>query len=268
MAVDLDGDRREARIRQAAVLAEAELRALYATRIGWVDACHWSKRHRRVEARQQERFGALVLDDRIWRDVPTEAVQAALMEGLRDLGLGALNWTKAALLLRARVAVSGVRDVSDEALLAALEEWVATFLVKERNAADLARFDPTEALRAWLGYAALQEVDRLAPAAWTSPLGRSIPIDYSGEAPEVALRLQEVFGTTAHPVIGPDRRPLKMVLLSPAGRPVQVTTDLPGFWDGSYAEVRKEMRARYPRHPWPDDPRSADPTLRAKPRGQ
>ena len=268
VAVDLDGDRREARIRQAAVLAEAELRALYATRIGWVDACHWSKRHRRVEARQQERFGALVLDDRIWRDVPTEAVQAALMEGLRDLGLGALNWTKAALLLRARVAVSGVRDVSDEALLAALEEWVATFLVKERNAADLARFDPTEALRAWLGYAALQEVDRLAPAAWTSPLGRSIPIDYSGEAPEVALRLQEVFGTTAHPVIGPDRRPLKMVLLSPAGRPVQVTTDLPGFWDGSYAEVRKEMRARYPRHPWPDDPRSADPTLRAKPRGQ
>jgi ATP-dependent helicase HrpB len=268
VAVDLDGDRREARVRQAAVLAEAELRALYATRIGWVDACHWSKRHRRVEARQQERFGALVLDDRIWRDVPTEAVQAALMEGLRDLGLGALNWTKAALLLRARVAVSGVRDVSDEALLAALEEWAAPFLVKERTAADLARFDPTEALRAFLGYAALQEVDHLAPAVWTSPLGRSIPIDYSGEVPEVALRLQEVFGTTAHPVIGPDRLPLKMVLLSPAGRPVQVTTDLPGFWDGSYAEVRKEMRARYPRHPWPEDPRSADPTLRAKPRGQ
>jgi ATP-dependent helicase HrpB len=158
--------------------------------------------------------------------------------------------------------------MSDASLLAALEDWAAPFLAKERSAADLARFDPTEALRAWLGYPALQEVERLAPAAWESPLGRSVAIDYSGEVPEVALRLQEVFSTTVHPVIGPDRVPLKMVLLSPAGRPVQVTTDLPGFWDGSYADVRKDMRARYPKHPWPDDPRSADPTLRAKPRGR
>ncbi|MHA7887112.1 ATP-dependent helicase HrpB [Roseicyclus sp.] len=268
VAVDLDGDRREARVRQAAAITEGELRALYGDRIAWVDACHWSKRHRRVEARQQERLGALVLDDRIWRDAPAEALQAALLEGIRDLGLEALNWSKSARLLRARVAVSGVADVSDAALLAALEDWAAPFLAKERSAADLARFDPTEALRAWLGYAALQEVERLAPAAWESPLGRSVAIDYSGEVPEVALRLQEVFGTTVHPVTGPDRVPLKMVLLSPAGRPVQVTTDLPGFWDGSYAEVRKEMRARYPRHPWPEDPRSADPTLRAKPRGR
>ncbi|MBF9058958.1 ATP-dependent helicase HrpB [Rhodobacterales bacterium HKCCSP123] len=268
VAVDLDGDRREARVRQAAALSEAELRALYGDRIGWVDACHWSKRHRRVEARQQERFGSLVLDDRIWRDAPAEAMTAALMEGIRDLGLEALNWTKSARLLRARVAVSGVADVSDEALLAALEDWAAPFLVKERSAADLARFDPIEALRTWLGHAALQEVERLAPAAWDSPLGRSIAIDYAGEVPEVALRLQEVFGTTVHPVVGPDRVPLKMVLLSPAGRPVQVTTDLPGFWDGTYADVRKEMRARYPKHPWPEDPRTADPTLRAKPRGR
>ncbi|WP_338272297.1 ATP-dependent helicase HrpB [Roseicyclus marinus] len=267
VATDLDGDRREARVRQAVALSEAELRALYADRIAWVDHCHWSKRHRRVEARQQERFGALVLEDRAWRDAPPEAVIAALIEGVRDLGLSALDWSEKARLLRARIAVSGVADVSDEALLAALEEWLAPWLTRERSAADLGRFDPTEALRLWLGHPAMAEVDRLAPATWESPLGRAIPIDYSGEVPEVALRLQEVFGTKVHPVVGPDRMPLKMVLLSPASRPVQVTNDLPGFWDGSYAEVRKEMRARYPRHPWPEDPRAAEATLRAKPRG-
>jgi ATP-dependent helicase HrpB len=268
VATDLDGDRREARVRQAVALSEAELRALYGERIHWVDHCGWSKRHRRVEARQQERFGALLLDDRPWRDAPAEAVKAALLDGIRDLGLAALNWTPRARLLRARIAVSEVADVSDAALLAALEEWLSPWLTTERSAADLGRFDPAEALGAWLGHATLQEVDRLAPAAWISPLGRSIAIDYAGEVPEVALRLQEVFGTTTHPRIGPERVPLKMVLLSPAGRPVQVTTDLPGFWDGSYADVRKDMRARYPRHPWPEDPRSADPTLRAKPRGR
>lgn len=268
VATDLDGDRREARIRQAAPLSEADLRALYPDRIRWHDTCHWSKRHRRVEARQQERFGALVLDDRIWRDAPPEALTAALLDGIRDLGLDALDWTPRARLLRARVGVSGVAEMSDAALLAALEDWAAPFLAGVRSAADLARFEPTEALQAWLGHAALQEVDRLAPPTWRSPLGRAIPIDYSGATPEVALRLQEVFGTAEHPRVGPGREPLKMVLLSPAGRPVQVTTDLPGFWDGSYAEVRKEMRARYPRHPWPEDPRAADPTLRAKPRGR
>jgi len=268
VATDLDGDRREAKIRQALPITEGELRDLYADRIAWVDHCAWSKRHRRVEARQQERFGALVLDDRAWREAPAEAVTAALLDGIRDLGLGALNWTPKARLLRARIAISGVADMSDAALLDRLEDWAAPWLTTERSAADLGRFDPSNALTLWVGHAAMAEVDRLAPPAWQSPLGRSVPIDYAGEAPEVALRLQEVFGTTDHPRIGPDRVPLKMVLLSPAGRPVQVTTDLPGFWDGSYADVRKDMRAQYPRHPWPEDPRHADPTLRAKPRGR
>ncbi len=190
------------------------------------------------------------------------------MEGIRDLGIGTLNWSDRARLLRARIRVAGVADVSDAALLAGLEDWALPWLGTERSAADLGRFDPAGPLETWLGRDAMAEVNRLAPPAWQSPLGRSIAIDYSGDVPEVALRLQEVFGTTVHPVVGPDRVPLKMVLLSPAGRPVQVTTDVPGFWDGSYADVRKEMRARYPRHPWPDDPRGADPTLRAKPRGR
>ena len=268
VATDLDGDPREARIRQAVALDEADLRAIYGAQIAWQDQCQWSKRNRRVEARQQECFGALVLAERLWRDAPPTAMTAALIEGIRDLGLDALGWGPRARLLRARIAVSGLADVSDAALLARLDDWAAPHLSGLRSDADLARFDPHDALVAWLGPAAMHTLDRLAPATWQSPLGRAIPIDYAGTQPEVALRLQEVFGTTQHPRIGPDRVALKMILLSPAGQPLQVTTDLPGFWDGSYADVRKDMRARYPRHPWPEDPRAADPTLRAKPRGR
>ena len=266
VATDLDGNPREARIRAAVEVSEADIRALYAERIEWVDQCAWSKRARRVEARQQERLGALVLEDRVWRDATPEAVAEAVLDGVRDLGLEALGWTKRARLLRARVAFSDVLDVSDTALLDGLRDWALPFMDGMRTAADLGRFDPAPALEAWLGWERMQEVARLAPERWTSPLGRGVAIDYSGDVPEVAVRLQEVFGTREHPRVGPARLPLKMVLLSPAQRPVQVTTDLPGFWDGSYADVRKEMRAAYPKHPWPEDPREADPTLRAKPR--
>jgi ATP-dependent helicase HrpB len=136
-----------------------------------------------------------------------------------------------------------------------------------RDAAGFGRFDPEPALRAWLGWDAMAEVDRLAPAHWETPLGRRLAIDYGGESPEISVRLQEVLGETRHPVIGPERIPVRLVLLSPAQRPIQVTTDLPGFWAGSYAEVRKDMRAQYPRHPWPENPAEADPTLRSKRRG-
>jgi ATP-dependent helicase HrpB len=266
VATDLDGDRREARIRQAATLTEAELRAVHGNAIAWHETCRWSKRDRRVEARRQERFGALVLEDRAWKGAPDDAMRDALIDGIRDLGLDALGWTKRARLLRARVRFAGVADVSDTALLAALTEWAGPFLDGLRDAEGLARFDPFDALAAWIGWDAMAEVDRLAPQAWGTPLGRKLSIDYSGDAPEVAVRLQELFGVTHHPTVGRDRLPVRLVLLSPAQRPVQVTTDLPGFWDGSYADVRKDMRANYPRHPWPEDPRAAEATLRAKPR--
>jgi ATP-dependent helicase HrpB len=266
VATDLDGNPREARIRQAVAMSEGELRGLYADRIHWVQRCDWSRRDRRVMAREQEVFGALVLQDRPWQDAPPEAMTDALLTGIRDLGLEVLNWTKSARLLRARLKASGLVDVSDAALLDGLEDWLAPVLTRETSAEDLKRLDPTEALGSLLDWPGQQELDRLAPAHWITPLGRKAAIDYSGDTPEVALRLQEVFGTTRHPTIGRDRQPLRMVLLSPAGRPVQTTMDLPGFWAGSYADVRKDMRARYPRHPWPEDPSQADPTLRATPR--
>lgn len=266
VATDLDGDRREARIRAAVSLNESDLRALHGDRIEWRRICRWSKRNARVEAREQEVFGALVLDDRRWRGPPPEAMGAALCEGIRDLGLQALGWSRRARLLRSRIAHAGVADVSDAALLDAVEDWALPFLNGMSDKEGLARFDPHDALAAWIGWDRMQEVDRLAPEHWETPLGRRLAIDYGGDVPEIAVRLQEVLGETTHPTAGPERQPIRLVLLSPAQRPIQVTTDLPGFWSGSYAEVRKEMRARYPKHPWPENPTQADPTLRAKPR--
>lgn len=267
VATDLDGDPREATIRQAAPLTEAELREVFADRIGWVEVCEWSRREARVLARRQERFGALVLDDRPWPDAPPERIARAALDGLRLLGL---PWTPSARRLRARAALARSDDwpeVSDAALLASANNWLLAHLAGRRNAADLAALDLTEPLRALLGWDRLAILDRLVPASFTTPLGRAVPIDYDGDAPAIEVRLQEMFGVTTHPLIGAARQPLRITLLSPARAPVQVTTDLPRFWATSYADVRKDMRGAYPRHPWPEDPTVAEPTLKAKPRG-
>ncbi len=267
VVTDTDGNPREARIRQAIAITEAEIRALFPDQIAWHDSCTWSRRDRRVLARQQERFGAIALDDRIWKDVPADAVARAMLEGVRDLGL---RFSDAAQRFRARVALGrdgglDLPDMSDAALLEGLEHWLLPFLDGVRSAEDWKRTDLLAALRAMLDWGQMQALDSAVPAQFTTPLGRQVPIDYSGDHPAIALRLQELFGQTTHPCVG--RTPLQVTLLSPAQRPVQTTMDLPGFWSGSYADVRKDMRARYPRHPWPEDPTRADPTLRAKPRG-
>ncbi|KPP90413.1 MAG: ATP-dependent helicase HrpB [Rhodobacteraceae bacterium HLUCCA08] len=267
VVTDTDGARPEARIRVALPIPEAELRAVLGDRIGWHDHVTWSRRQARVEARRQERLGALVLEDRAWDDAPAAALRAAMRDGVRALGL---SLSGKAALFRARVEAAraggaDLPDMSDAALMAGLADWLDPFLDGLRSAADWKRFDPLPALEAMLDWGQRQALDAAAPAGFTTPLGRKVAIDYGGEAPEIALRLQEMFGVTRHPVVA--GRPLRITLLSPAGRPVQTTTDLPGFWAGSYADVRKDMRARYPRHPWPEDPTRADPTLRAKPRG-
>ncbi|MDZ4067789.1 MAG: ATP-dependent helicase C-terminal domain-containing protein, partial [Tabrizicola sp.] len=267
VATDLDGDPREATIRQAAALTEAEVREVFADRITWVEVCEWSRREARVLARRQERFGALVLDDRPWPDAPPDRIARAELDGLRLLGL---PWTPAARRLRARAALARSDDwpeVSDAALLASADGWLLAHLAGRRSAADLAALDLTEPLKALLGWDRLAILDRLVPASFTTPLGRAVPIDYDGDAPAIEVRLQEMFGVTTHPLIGAARQPLRITLLSPARAPVQVTTDLPRFWATSYADVRKDMRGAYPRHPWPEDPTVAEPTLKAKPRG-
>jgi ATP-dependent helicase HrpB len=266
VATDLDGDTREAVVRQAVAIDEAEVRGLFADRITWVELCDWSRREGRVLARRQERLGALVLDDRPW-DAPPEAVALAALEGLRQRGL---PWTAAARRLRARARLArgeGWPGVEDAELLAAAEDWLLPHLAGLKTDADLRGLDLASALQGLLGWDRLAEMDRLVPAGFETPLGRKIPIDYDGEVPAIEVRLQEMFGVTRHPVVGAARMPVRITLLSPARAPVQVTTDLPRFWATSYADVRKDMRGAYPRHPWPEDPTEAEPTLRAKPRG-
>ncbi len=274
VATDLDGEAREAGIRQAVALAESDLRAQFAGRIRWQDVCDWSRRDGRIMARRQETLGALVLDDRIWPDPPPEALALSALDGLRDdlrQGNG-LPFAGAAARLRARAAAAraagaDIPPVDDDALMQGAADWLLPALTSARTRADLRALDLLDPLRQYLGRDAVQRLEQLYPSHFETPLGRRVPIDYDGDAPQVELRLQELFGQAVHPCVGPDRLPLRLVLVSPGGKPIAVTADLPGFWRGSYADVRKDMRGRYPRHPWPEDPLQADPTLRAKPRG-
>lgn len=268
VATDLDGNPREARIRQAIQIGESAVRQLFPDQIGWVNVCEWSRRDRRVIARQREMFGAIALDDRIWKDAPSEDVARAMLDGVRDLGLDPPR-TDAARRFVARVALArdaghDLPDMSDAALMSTLESWLLPHLSDVRSAEAWKKFDLLGSLRAMLDWSQQALLDQVVPGRFVTPLGREIPIDYSGEHPEISLRLQEMFGQKTHPMVG--RTPLRVTLLSPAQRPVQTTMDLPGFWAGSYADVRKDMRAAYPKHPWPEDPTDADPTLRAKPR--
>jgi len=266
VATDLDGDPREARVRQGTALSDSALRDVFGDQIAWHDHCTWSRRDGRVETRRQERFGALVLDDRAWSDAPSDQVARAMLDGVAQLGLRP-DKAAARFLRRAALAstTDGFPDFSEAHLLDTLEDWLLPHLDGVRSTADWKAFDLLPALRARLDWDQQQLLDRTAPAHFETPLGRRIAIDYDGDTPQIAVRLQEMFGVTRHPQVS--GQPLQVTLLSPAQRPVQVTMDLPRFWDGSYADVRKDMRAQYPRHPWPEDPRKADPTLRAKPRG-
>lgn len=262
VATDLDGDTREARIRMAAPISEEELRALFPDRIESVELVEWSRRDNRVIARRQERLGALVLADRVMDDADPAALARAAFEGLRANGL---SWTPAAARLRARIALIPELGAVDDASLLAEPDWLLPWLGKVRTLSDLRGLDLTEALKARIGWDGQRRLDKEAPAYFLTPLGRKVPIDYDHETPSIELRLQELFGVARHPRAG--GRPLRITMLSPGGKPVAVTTDLPGFWAGGYADVRKDMRGRYPRHPWPENPLEADPTTRAKPRG-
>ena len=268
VATNLDGDALEARVRQAIEISEASLRELYGEQIKWREICKWSKRERRVVARRQEYFGALVLADQIWCDAQDEALALAALDGVRHLGM---HFSPAADRLRARVALAlrngaDLPDMSDAALLDGLEGWLQPYLGGVKTEAQLRGLDLLAPLRAMLDWQQVQLLDKQVPGHFTTPMGRQVAIDYALEVPEISVRLQEMFGVTAHPRVG--GQPLRVTLLSPARRPVQTTTDLVNFWATSYGDVRKDMRGRYPKHPWPEDPTIAEPTLRAKPRSR
>ncbi len=267
VAVDLDDRERDARILLAAPLERAALETLYGDRLFWQDIVEWSRLEQAVLARRELRFGQLLLQTRPLPEVSADRVREAMLNGVRELGLGALPWDRETRDLQARAAfvrrVGGGEDwpdLSDEALAADLDGWLAPWLEGLTRRDHLARIPLAEALRGRLGWERVRALDSLAPAYLTVPSGSRIRIDYLDEnAPAVAVRLQEVFGLAATPRLGNGRIPITFKLLSPAHRPVQVTRDLESFWARGYAQVRKDLRGRYPKHHWPDDPLHAEP---------
>ena len=264
------GDTRD-RVRLAAALDAATLERNLAHLIEVEDRLTREPSGKPV-IRRIRRIGALVLDEKIVGAPDRATMTAALKAEIETDGLGALNWGEQARALRARLAfLRGLDeawpDISDEGLLASREDWLWPLLDGARSLADISDGRLAEALRGLIPWDLQRKLDDLAPTRLTTPLG-SAGIDYAAEGgPRVEIRVQELFGVKAHPTVGGGRAPLTLSLLSPARRPVQVTKDLPGFWAGSWSAVRSEMRGRYPRHPWPEDPANATATSRAKPRG-
>jgi ATP-dependent helicase HrpB len=268
------GPGREARIALAAPLALESLERHFGDSVTQEDAVAWDPASRSVTARRRVSLGALVLREGPTRDPDPARVTAALLQGIRETGAEALPWTSPARAVQARVGFvgrleGGWPDLSDEALIESMEVWLGPRLGGLRRLADLAAIDLASLLLDRLGWERRAKLEQLAPTHLTVPSGSRVPVDYADpEAPVLAVRLQEVFGWTEAPRVGGGRVLVTLHLLSPAARPVQVTRDLAGFWRTTYFEVRKDLKGRYPRHHWPDDPLTAEPTRRAKPGGR
>ena len=271
---ELDGDRRDARIFMAAGYDLHTLMAQFGDRVRWEERVSWDDRRQAVAAVRRLTLDALILRSEPLAAADPRAVSAAMLEGIRRSGIGVLPWSpglrswQARVELLRRVAAGGTDwpDVSDRALDAALETWLAPCLQGITSIKGLDRLDLSEALHSRLTWRQRQLLDQLAPTHLVVPSGSRRPIDYLADPPVLAVRLQEMFGALETPAIADGRIPLQLHLLSPAGRPAQITRDLAGFWRNSYPAVKKELKGRYPKHYWPDDPLAAEPTDRAKPR--
>jgi ATP-dependent helicase HrpB len=271
---EIAGGAASARILAAVAIAPDEIEAVAGERIEAAEEVIFDQTARALRARAVRRLGAVVLGERPLPVPQTDESARALARGIAGLGLGHLPWSKALAQWRERVAflrrAEGEEwpDLSDDALRASIEDWLAPHLVGRTSLDGIDAHAFAEALHALLPWPLRRRLDAEAPTHREVPTGSQVPIDYGGaEGPVLAVRVQELFGLDRHPTVANGRVPLVLHLLSPAGRPIQITRDLPGFWRGSWAAVRADMRGRYPKHPWPDDPLSAPPTRRAKERG-
>ena len=273
VAADLDDRRPESRVFLAAPITLGEIREIFADQIVFEDVVEWEDASSSIVSRRRERLGAIVLRDVGLDDPNPELIRGALLTALRRRGMSSLPWSDAARRLRERVAFlrhidPEWPDLSDDALAQRLDEWLGPLLSDVRRLNAIERLDLNAALTNLLDWKQRRALDELAPTHVEVPTGSRIPIDYSDPAaPVLAVRIQEVFGLMESPRLANGRVPVTMHLLSPAHRPVQVTRDLAGFWRTSYFDVRKDLRGRYPKHEWPEDPIAAPPTRRAKPRG-
>jgi ATP-dependent helicase HrpB len=270
---DLTGRAAQARILGAAETSRTEIEEELPEAIERRDECFFDRGSGQVRARQVIRLGGIIFDEKPLPRPRGDQATVALAEGVREIGLQALPFSKDGLQLRQRMGFlhrtigEPWPDVSDEALLARLEDW---FIPLQQGASGIDSINPgrlSEGLRTLIPYDVARDLDRLAPTHFEAPTGQRHPIQYDGDEPVLTIRVQELFGLKQHPSIGGGRLPLVLELTSPAHRPIQTTRDLPGFWTGSWKDVRADMRGQYPRHPWPEDPAQAQPTTRAKPRG-
>ena len=260
------------RILLAAPLSLDEVEAVAGASIETIKEVFFDDASASLRARRKRRLGALALAEQNLAAPRDEASATALAAGLIGLGIARLPWTAGLGQWRDRVTFlrrTGAPEWPDlgDAALAADPQWLAPFLVGKSSLAEVSPGDLADALRAQLPHALTRRLDIEAPTHFTAPTGSAVAVDYSGaDGPAIAVRVQELFGLAVHPALAGGRVPLILHLLSPAHRPVQITRDLPGFWRGSWSAVKAEMRGRYPRHAWPDDPVAAAPTTRAKPR--
>jgi ATP-dependent helicase HrpB len=269
---ELAGKAAQSRILVAAPISLAEIEARFAAHIESREEIGFDKASASLRARKSRRLGAVLLNEQMVPVPAGEEAATILGEGLRQLGLDRLPWSKGLAQWRDRVMflrrAEGDEwpDLSDAALSKNLH-WLTPYLAGKTALAQFSADEFAAALQALLQHPLPRRLEKEAPTHFTAPTGSAVPIEYTEEGPKIAIRVQELFGLGRHPAIANGKTPLIIELLSPAHRPVQVTRDLPSFWRGSYAAVKAEMRGRYPRHPWPDDPARAAPTRRAKPRG-
>jgi ATP-dependent helicase HrpB len=259
-----------ARILSAAAIERTEVDTLFAADIESYTDVRFDPATGAISATRGRRLGAIRLSSAPDPKPDQRAIEAGLLDAVKRHGLSVLPWSESAIALRQRAAFAAAHDASippldDSALLQRAEEWLVPLLAGKRR---LDMIEPSalrNTLDGLLGYDVARAVDRLAPTHLQSPAGSSHAIDYGAAGgPTVEVRAQALYGLTSHPMVAGGRIPLTLAITSPAHRPIQTTKDLPAFWSGSWKEVAKEMRGRYPKHPWPDDPASAVPTLRTK----
>jgi ATP-dependent helicase HrpB len=258
---DIQGAASGARILSAAAINWPEIEAIYGDLIESGTHVRFDLETKSVKAENGKRLGALQISKGQDAKADPAAISTALVSGVRDHGLDILNWTDGARRFRQRAVFAGIDGLADDALIASLDQWFAPLVEGQRKLPTV----EASALIGLIGWDAHQQVDRLAPPDFRSPAGTTHAIDYAAEAgPTIELRVQALFGLAEHPCVGANRIPLVLSLTSPGGKPIQTTRDLPGFWRGSWADVAKEMRGRYPRHNWPDDPTVAFASLKTK----
>jgi ATP-dependent helicase HrpB len=274
VAAELSGSAASTRILLAAAADEADILAAAGNRIREINEIEFDRSAAALRARRVRRLGAIMLANEPLQVTPSEETARLLAEGIAKLGMSRLPWSKGQIQHRNRAGflrtARGTEwpDLSDEALAMTAAEWLAPYLTGKTKLADIAADELAAALDALLPWDLKRRIEEEAPAYFEAPTGNRHAIDYEmAGAPALHIRVQELFGLTQHPSIAGGKLPLTLHLLSPAHRPIQVTRDLPGFWKGSWAAVKAEMKGRYPRHSWPDDPASALPTSRAKPHG-